>query len=165
MGWWLSFLILPKTCQGTILIYFLELISYICQALKIPYAIFSKNDNWRKSMDFPKTLVALRKGKKLTQQKLADIVGVHVIQIRRYESGSAQPTLEVIKKLSIALCVSADKLIFGENGRGPDEDLRLQFEAISKFNAKEKQVIKEVLEGLILKHEAKRWATTSQVDA
>jgi len=116
-------------------------------------------------MDFPKTLVALRKGKKLTQQKLADIVGVHVIQIRRYESGSAQPTLEVIKKLSIALSVSADKLIFGENGRGPDEDLRLQFEAISKFNAKEKQVIKEVLEGLILKHEAKRWATTSQVDA
>lgn len=28
-----------------------------------------------------------------------------------------------------------------------------------------KQIIKEVLEGLILKHEAKRWAVTSQVDA
>jgi transcriptional regulator with XRE-family HTH domain len=110
-------------------------------------------------------LVALRKGKKLTQQKLADTVGVHVIQIRRYESGSAQPTLEVIKKLAIALSVSADKLIFGHNERGPDEDLRLQFEAISKFDPKEKQIIKEVLEGLILKHEAKRWAATSQVDA
>jgi transcriptional regulator with XRE-family HTH domain len=125
----------------------------------------SKNLSGDKAMDFPKTLVALRKGKKLTQQKLADTVGVHVIQIRRYESGSAQPTLEVIKKLAIALSVSADKLIFGHNERGPDEDLRLQFEAISKFDPKEKQIIKEVLEGLILKHEAKRWAATSQVDA
>lgn len=116
-------------------------------------------------MDFPKTLAALRKEKNLTQQKLADIVEVHVIQIRRYEKGSAQPTLDVIRKLSVALNVSADKLIFGENERGPDEDLRLQFEAISKFDPEEKQVIKEVLEGLILKHEAKRWATTSQVDA
>jgi transcriptional regulator with XRE-family HTH domain len=114
-----------------------------------------------KTMTFPKTLVALRKGKKLTQQKLADTVGVHVIQIRRYESGAAQPTLEVIKKMAIALSVSADKLIFGDNERGPDEDLRLQFEAISKFDSKEKQIIKEVLEGLILKHEAKRWAATS----
>jgi len=116
-------------------------------------------------MDFPKILAALRKEKKLTQQKLADMVGVHVIQIRRYESGAAQPTLEVIKKLSIALSVSADKLIFGDNERGPDDDLRLQFEAISKFDSKEKQVIKDVLEGLILKHEAKRWANASQIDA
>ena len=42
-----------------------------------------------------------------------------------------------------------------------DDELRLQFEAISGFDAQEKQIIREVLEGLILKHEAKRWATTS----
>jgi hypothetical protein len=29
------------------------------------------------------------------------------------------------------------------------------------FEAREKQIIREVLEGFILKHEAKRWATTS----
>lgn len=116
-------------------------------------------------MDFPKRLAAFRKEKGLTQQKLADIIGVHVIQIRRYEAGSTQPTLDVIRKLSVALSVSADKLIFGDNERGPDDDLRLQFEAISKFDPREKQVIKDVLEGLILKHEAKRWATASQIDA
>jgi transcriptional regulator with XRE-family HTH domain len=116
-------------------------------------------------MDFPKRLAVFRKEKGLTQQKLADIIGIHVIQIRRYEAGSTQPTLDVIRKLSVALSVSADKLIFGEDERGPDEELKLQFEAICKFDSKEKQVIKEVLEGLILKHEAKRWTTISQVDA
>ena len=60
-----------------------------------------------------------------------------------------------------ALSVSADELIFDENERGPQDDLRLQFEAVSKFTAEEKKVIKSVLEGLILKHEAKRWSSAS----
>jgi len=110
--------------------------------------------------DFPQRLAALRKEKGLTQQALADLIEMHVIQIRRYESGASQPTLDVIRKLALALSVSADMLIFGENGRGPDEELRLQFEAVSKFPAEEKRVIKAVLEGLILKHEAKRWAAS-----
>jgi hypothetical protein len=52
-------------------------------------------------------------------------------------------------------------VIFGADERGPDGDLRLQFEAISKFSAEEKSVIKSVLEGLILKHEAKRWSSAA----
>jgi hypothetical protein len=52
-------------------------------------------------------------------------------------------------------------LIFDENERGPQDDLRLQFEAVSKFTAEEEKVIKSVLEGLILKHEAKRWSSAS----
>jgi transcriptional regulator with XRE-family HTH domain len=111
-------------------------------------------------MDFPERLASLRKKKGLTQQVLAEKVGLHVIQIRRYESGGSQPTLDVIRRLAIALSVSADMLIFGENERGPDSDLRLQFEAVSKFDKEEKKVIKAVLEGLILKHEAKRWSAS-----
>jgi hypothetical protein len=37
----------------------------------------------------------------------------------------------------------------------------LQFEAISKFAAEEKKVIKALLEGMILKHEAKRWSSAA----
>jgi transcriptional regulator with XRE-family HTH domain len=110
-------------------------------------------------MGFPEQLVHLRKQKGLTQQKLADLAGVHVLQIRRYEAGSSQPTLEVIRNIALALSVTSDLLIFGENGRGPDEDLRLQFEAVSKFDEDEKKFIKSVLEGLILRHEAKRWTS------
>jgi len=108
--------------------------------------------------DFPQRLAAIRKEKGLTQQVLSELINVHVIQLRRYESGASQPTLDVIKRLAVALSVSADMLIFGETGRGPDEELRLQFEAVSRFAPEEKKVIKALLEGMILKHEAKRWS-------
>ena len=108
-------------------------------------------------MDFPERLVSLRKEKNLTQKELSELIGMHVAQIRRYESGTSQPTLDVIRKIAIALHVSADKLIFDENESGPVDDLRLHFEAVSKLTLEEKKTIKELLEGMLLKHEAKRW--------
>lgn len=108
-------------------------------------------------MGFPDRLAALRKERKLTQQALADSVRVHVVQIRRYEAGKSQPTLDIIRKLAIALSVSADELIFDKDERGPDDDLRLQFEAISAFDDEDKAVARTVLESLILRHQSKRW--------
>jgi transcriptional regulator with XRE-family HTH domain len=102
-------------------------------------------------------LVAIRKNRGLTQQVLADEAGVHVTQLRRYEAGSAQPTAEVLRRLAIALRTSADSLLFDEDERGPDEDLRLQFEAASRLDADGKRIVKEVVEGIIMKHDAKRW--------
>jgi transcriptional regulator with XRE-family HTH domain len=112
-------------------------------------------------MEFPERLAALRKGKSLTQQTLAEKVGVHLTQIQRYESGAVQPTLDVLRRLAIALSVSADMLIFDKDERGPDDDLRLQFEAISRMSKEEKRVIKAVLDGMILKHEAQRWSASA----
>jgi len=112
-------------------------------------------------MDFPERLATLRREHSLTQNALAESAGIHVSQLKRYEAGTSQPTLEVIRKLAIALSVSADLLIFDKDERGPDDELRLQFEAIGKFSKPEKQVAKAVLEGLILKHEAARWAEKS----
>ena len=114
------------------------------------------------TMEFPERLAAFRKERGMTQQALADKVGVHVLQIRRYEGGTSQPTLDVIRRLAIALSVSADMLVFEKDERGPDQDLRFQFEAVSQFDADEKQVVKALLEGLILKHEAKRLAAMSR---
>ena len=47
-------------------------------------------------------------------------------------------------------------LVFDPSEREPDDDFRLQFEAISQFEDDDKQVIKALLEGMILKYEAKR---------
>ena len=107
-------------------------------------------------MDFAQRLAAFRKERGLTQQALADLVSVHITQINRYENGDSQPTLDVIRRLAIALTVSADELIFGKDERGPDEDLRLQFEAISQFDDEDKELARGLLEGLILKHQAKQ---------
>ena len=108
--------------------------------------------------DFPHRLTAVRNQRKLTQQALAEHAGVHVSQIRRYEAGESTPTLDVLRKLAIALSVSADTLVFDENERGPDDDLRLQFEATTRLTDEEKHIVKTIIESIILNHEAKRWA-------
>ena len=113
-------------------------------------------------MTFPKRLAEQRKKKGLTQQDLAAKAEISLIQVRRYEAGTSQPTLDVIRRLAITLGITTDLLIFGKDERGPDEDLRIQFEAISRFAPAEKQLIKEILDSLILKQEAKRWAITQK---
>jgi transcriptional regulator with XRE-family HTH domain len=112
-------------------------------------------------LDFPQRLAEFRKRHGITQAQLAECIGTHVVQLRRCKAGSSQPTLDVIRKLATALQVSADLLLFGKDERGPDEDLRLQFEAVSRFNEEEKRVVRSLLEGMILKHEARRWQTVS----
>jgi transcriptional regulator with XRE-family HTH domain len=104
-------------------------------------------------MEFPKRLAHIRKQHGMTQQQLADRAGTHVVQIRRYEGGVSQPAVDVLKRLAIALSVSADALLFDESERGPDDDLRLQFEALSAMSPEEKQVAKAVLEAMIVKNQ------------
>lgn len=109
--------------------------------------------------DFPERVAALRKAKGFTQQQLAERVGVHVQQLKRYEAGSSQPTLDVIRNLAMALGATSDQLLFGKDERGPDDELRLRFEAASRFSAEEKKVLKSLLDSMILTHEARRWSS------
>ena len=111
---------------------------------------------WLLPMEFVKRLVALRKQRGLTQQALADGIELHVNQIKRYEAGTAQPTLETLVRLARELHTTLDDLVFGEDHLSPDDDLKLQFEALSQFDEHERVVVKELLESLILKHNAKR---------
>jgi transcriptional regulator with XRE-family HTH domain len=113
------------------------------------------------AMDFPERLAALRKDRGLTQQALAERVGIHVSQLRRYEGGGAQPTLDVIRRLAIALSISADQLVFDVDERGPEADLRLHLEAIQHLDDDEKAVVRTVIESVLLRHEARRYAPAS----
>ena len=74
----------------------------------------------------------------------------------RYGSGTSQPTLDVIKKLAVTLSVTTDELIFEASERKPDDSLLLLLEGIGGLDADEKHVIKEIVEGILLKHQAKR---------
>lgn len=111
-------------------------------------------------MGFPERLAVLRKKKRLSQKALAESIGMSKIQAHRYETGASQPTLDVIKKLAVALGVSADQLLFDTDERGPEEELKLQFEAISRFTSEEKKLVQEVLDSIILRHEARRWSSS-----
>lgn len=108
-------------------------------------------------MSFTSRLVALRKQRGLTQQGMAEAIGIHVNSLKKYESGQAQPSLEALKKIALALHVSTDFLLFEEHERGPGEELALQFEAVSELPAEERQVVQEVLDSLIIKYQTRRW--------
>jgi transcriptional regulator with XRE-family HTH domain len=79
------------------------------------------------TVEFPERLAKHRHNQGLTQTALAERVGIHVSQIRRYEQGAAQPTLDVIRRLTLALNTNADQLIFNsdensaENGDGTSD--------------------------------------------
>lgn len=68
--------------------------------------------------------------------------------------------LEVLQgmrdKAEFALTVTTDEPIFGKDEDGPDDDLRLQFEAISQFDEEDQELARGLLEGLIFKHQAKQ---------
>ena len=120
-------------------------------------AIFVK---WLLNMNFSNRLVQIRKSQGLTQQKLAEASSLHINQIRRYETGAAQPTLEGLIKLAKSLHVSLDELVFDDKDRGPDnEKMKLLFEAVERLSDEEQNVIRELLEGMIVKYEARRWTS------
>jgi transcriptional regulator with XRE-family HTH domain len=113
-------------------------------------------------MAFAERLTQLRKERGLTLQALGEVADVHWTQIQRYEAGATQPTLDVLKRLAIALSASTDWLLFEDDARGPDDALKLQFEAVRQFDAEDRKTALDVLEGLILKHQAKRMMQRSQ---
>jgi transcriptional regulator with XRE-family HTH domain len=109
-------------------------------------------------MDFRERLAALRKERGLAPHALAEPVGVHFSQLRRYEGGGARPRLDVLRRLAVALSVNADRLVFDTNERGPDDNLLLHLEAIQHLRGDEKQVVQTVIHGVLLRHEARSHA-------
>jgi hypothetical protein len=55
-----------------------------------------------------------------------------------------------------ALHVSLDALVFDEGERGPNQEMRLQFEAVSQLPDEDQKVVTAVLDGMIVKHQANR---------
>jgi transcriptional regulator with XRE-family HTH domain len=104
-------------------------------------------------------LTTIRKHRGLTQAALAETVGIHVTQVRRYEAGDAQPTLEVLRNLAIALSTTTDELAFNTDERQPPNDLRLHLEAINQLDPHEQTIIRELIEAILLRHQARKLAS------
>jgi len=104
-------------------------------------------------MSLSARLIQLRRERGWTQPEVADQVGLHVNQVKRYEAGSSQPSLEGLKKLARVFSVSTDWLLFEDAERGPSEELKLQFEAVSQLPPEERHVARAVLDAMIVKHQ------------
>jgi len=93
---------------------------------------------------------------------LAERVSVHPSQLHRYEAGTAQPTLDVVRRLCVALSVSADLLVLGEDhARGARkrgafaERLGTAIETASYLSPHEQSVVAELIEAFVTAHVAK----------
>lgn len=75
---------------------------------------------------FGRRLRTLRIQRKLTQKELAERVGVHFLQVSRYERGTTLPALETIVEMTRVLRVPADTLLFGDAGDKSREELPIR---------------------------------------
>jgi transcriptional regulator with XRE-family HTH domain len=116
-------------------------------------------------MSFPARLAALRKECGFTQQQMADKIGMHVSQLKRYEAGASQPTIDVFRRIALALNVSADMLLFEADERGPDDRLKLQFEALAQLDEHEREAVQTMIAGVLHMHDAKRWTQAASSSA
>jgi transcriptional regulator with XRE-family HTH domain len=108
-------------------------------------------------MEFGERLAELRRAAGLTQASLAERAGVHVAQLGRYEAGKTEPTLGALRRLAVALSVSCDALVFGDDERLPDDErLRLAFEATVHLHPDEREQVHALLEAFLARHEAHR---------
>lgn len=111
-------------------------------------------------MGFPDRLATIRKERKLGFNDLAKMIGIHSTQLRRYEKGESQPTLDVLRKLAIALNVPGDMLLFDEDERQPPEDFLMQFEALAQLNPEDKKAVRAMIDGMLIRHQAKKLMDT-----
>jgi len=81
---------------------------------------------------FAQTLKRLRQQKNLSQQELADLIGVHVRQVSKYEMGTSLPTLERIRRMAEVLEVSADELVFGVAKRKTSSTSSVKFPVLAE---------------------------------
>lgn len=114
------------------------------------------------TMNFPDRFIQLRKEHHFTQQQMADNVGMHITQVKRYEAGQAQPSVEILKKIAVAFNVTADWLIFEDDERELPNTLQMKFEAVSQMSEEDQHTIQSLIDGMILKHQAKQLTQISR---
>lgn len=62
-------------------------------------------------LNIGETILKLRKGKKLTQEQLASMVGVSAGAVSKWENGNSTPDISLLAPLARALDTSIDTLL------------------------------------------------------
>ncbi len=112
-------------------------------------------------MSFGKNLAKFRKQRGLTQEQLVKLSGVGISQIRRYETDKSTPSLDATIKLVKAIGVSIDEMVFDKttaiaSNKIIDRELLEQFEMISYMDEEERNLVKKILEGVIVKNQVEK---------
>ena len=101
----------------------------------------------------------LRKEAELTQQQLADKVGVTYIQIGRYETGKSNASADVLQKVAETLGTTTDFLMSGGNAQQlSDKELLQQFKEVELLPSEDKHLIKTFIDAFLTKRKVQKLA-------
>jgi len=102
---------------------------------------------------FGKRLSALRKARNLTQQQLADMLGMTVKGIDYYERRAKNPSMDFVQRTAEVLNVAIMDLVDTEkrsgNRRGPSPKLQQQLEAIHRLPKSKQRFVSELLDTVL----------------
>lgn len=82
------------------------------------------------AMSFSARFLQIRRNNNLTQPQMADKIGIQITQVKRYEAGQEQPSIELLKKITTAFNVTTDWMVFEDGERDLLDGLQLKFEAV-----------------------------------
>lgn len=108
----------------------------------------------KEATDLGKRLAAARQARGLTQEQLAEIVGVSRKMIDYYERRATNIQAAALKRLAEALHVTADELLGIQPPRqkpGPKSKLRQQVEQLEQLPRSEQQFVSKLLDSVLQK--------------
>ena len=82
-------------------------------------------------LNLPDNIIRLRRKKKLTQEELADFMGVTKASVSKWEKGVNTPDLLLLPQLAAFFDVTVDELI-GYEAQLSREQIRRQYAELSK---------------------------------
>ncbi len=110
--------------------------------------------------DFGARLKKTREARRATQNDLASLAGIEVMQISRYERGVGMPAAETIVTLARALKVTTDYLLLGENAEQeprklPVEDALLlqKFREAQRLAGADREALILVIDSILVRRD------------
>ncbi|PRA90191.1 transcriptional regulator [Chryseobacterium sp. MYb7] len=101
-----------------------------------------------KSITFGKRLTEVRKDKKMSQDEVGKLVGVHGAVIGRYEREEVKPSIEMATQLAEALEVSLDYLV-GSTDILLDKNIVAKILDIQKLKENDRQHVFALLDAFL----------------
>lgn len=103
-------------------------------------------------------LLKLRKGRKLSQEKLAKLIGTSGPIIGRYERGEMVPSVEVAGKLADVFGVTLDYLVddTGKVSELKDKAILKRLTDVEQLDEEERDIILKVVDSLLRDAKAKK---------
>ena len=98
----------------------------------------------------------LRKKRGLSQTELAEKIGIASAHLSRLETGKFQPSIDVLKKLSETLQVSADYLLSAQELPSlelklEDQSLAERIRLLNSLDGKDKETIIHLIDAILTK--------------